>query len=131
MVARLVCTHEKSSLSYRARKRECFRLQRERKKARKEGIVAQPQLVLASNVMLQIAAPPADFESWCTFLIAFALCCSKQTCSATTICSLCIIINVLIVCFIRSHLFTLFGIWIYENLPKCLLHFYHYIKNED
>jgi len=36
--------------SYRARKRENFRLQRERKKARKEGIVAQPQLVLASNV---------------------------------------------------------------------------------
>jgi large subunit ribosomal protein L27 len=36
--------------SYRARKRETFRLQRERKKARKEGIVAQPQLVLASNV---------------------------------------------------------------------------------
>ncbi|XP_011007431.1 PREDICTED: 50S ribosomal protein L27, chloroplastic [Populus euphratica] len=36
--------------SYRARKRENFRLQRERKKARKAGIVAQPQLVLASNV---------------------------------------------------------------------------------
>ncbi|XP_050234661.1 50S ribosomal protein L27, chloroplastic [Mercurialis annua] len=36
--------------SYRARKRENFRLQRERKKARKEGYVAQPQLVLASNV---------------------------------------------------------------------------------
>ncbi|PON61298.1 Ribosomal protein [Parasponia andersonii] len=34
--------------SYRARKREYFRLQRERKKARKEGIVPQPQLVLAS-----------------------------------------------------------------------------------
>ncbi|GAV64267.1 Ribosomal_L27 domain-containing protein [Cephalotus follicularis] len=36
--------------SYRARKRENFRLQRERKKARKEGFVAQPQLVLASAV---------------------------------------------------------------------------------
>ncbi|KAM7509268.1 hypothetical protein LguiA_019721 [Lonicera macranthoides] len=34
--------------SYRARKREAFRLQRERKKARKEGFVGQPQLVLAS-----------------------------------------------------------------------------------
>ncbi|KAI3417931.1 uncharacterized protein J3R85_014063 [Psidium guajava] len=34
--------------SYRARKREYFRLQRERKKAREEGIVAEPQLVLAS-----------------------------------------------------------------------------------
>ncbi|KGN63169.1 50S ribosomal protein L27, chloroplastic [Cucumis sativus] len=35
--------------SYRARKREYFRLQRERKKARKEGIIAQPQLLLAST----------------------------------------------------------------------------------
>ncbi|KAJ8499308.1 hypothetical protein OPV22_009860 [Ensete ventricosum] len=34
--------------SYRARKREYFRLQRERKKARKEGVVS-PQLVLASS----------------------------------------------------------------------------------
>ncbi|KAG6400654.1 hypothetical protein SASPL_137495 [Salvia splendens] len=37
--------------SYRARKRESFRLQRERRRARKEireGIVVQPQLVLAS-----------------------------------------------------------------------------------
>ncbi|PKI60335.1 hypothetical protein CRG98_019271 [Punica granatum] len=34
--------------SYRARKREYFRLQRERKKAKKEGITLQPQLVLAS-----------------------------------------------------------------------------------
>uniref|UniRef100_A0A3N7GU03 Uncharacterized protein n=1 Tax=Populus trichocarpa TaxID=3694 RepID=A0A3N7GU03_POPTR len=48
-------------------------------------------------LMLQIAAQSADFESWCSFLIAFALCCSKQMCSTTTICSLCIIINVLIV----------------------------------
>ncbi|KAF5457396.1 hypothetical protein F2P56_021500 [Juglans regia] len=36
--------------SYRARKRESFRLQRERKKARAEGKIAQPQLVLASAV---------------------------------------------------------------------------------
>lgn len=36
--------------SYRARKREYFRLQRERKKARKEGIVPEPQLVLASDL---------------------------------------------------------------------------------
>ncbi|KAL9380741.1 hypothetical protein Peur_026398 [Populus x canadensis] len=56
-VARLVCTHEKSSQSYRARKRECFRLQRERKKARKEGVVAQPQLVLASNVDAADSSP--------------------------------------------------------------------------
>ncbi|XP_043707817.1 50S ribosomal protein L27, chloroplastic-like [Telopea speciosissima] len=34
--------------SYRARKREYFRMQRERRKARKEGIVPQPQMVLAS-----------------------------------------------------------------------------------
>ncbi|KAL3813899.1 hypothetical protein ACJIZ3_015167 [Penstemon smallii] len=34
--------------SYRARKRESFRLQRERRKARREGIVAEPQLLLAS-----------------------------------------------------------------------------------
>lgn len=36
--------------SYRAKKREYFRLQRERKKARKEGIISQPQpqLILAS-----------------------------------------------------------------------------------
>ncbi|KAL6533489.1 60S ribosomal protein L27 [Orobanche minor] len=34
--------------SYRARKRESFRLQRERRKARREGIVTKPQLVLAS-----------------------------------------------------------------------------------
>ncbi|XP_031259908.1 50S ribosomal protein L27, chloroplastic-like [Pistacia vera] len=37
--------------SYRARKREYFRLQHEKKKARKEGYVAQPQLVLASFVV--------------------------------------------------------------------------------
>ncbi|KAK6912971.1 Ribosomal protein L27 [Dillenia turbinata] len=35
--------------SYRNRKREYFRLQRERKKARQEAFVAQPQLVLAST----------------------------------------------------------------------------------
>lgn len=34
--------------SYRARKREYFRLQRERRKARKEGKALRPQLVLAS-----------------------------------------------------------------------------------
>ncbi|XP_052190874.1 50S ribosomal protein L27, chloroplastic [Diospyros lotus] len=34
--------------SYRARKRESFRLQRERRKARREGNIIQPQLVLAS-----------------------------------------------------------------------------------
>ncbi|GAB4847992.1 60S ribosomal protein L27 [Ancistrocladus abbreviatus] len=34
--------------SYRARKREFFRQQRERKKARKEGILAGPQMLLAS-----------------------------------------------------------------------------------
>ncbi|CAM8978812.1 unnamed protein product [Rhodiola kirilowii] len=36
--------------SYKARKRENFRLQREKKKARKEGYVAEPQLILASAV---------------------------------------------------------------------------------
>ncbi|KAL6966242.1 60S ribosomal protein L27 [Sarracenia purpurea var. burkii] len=36
--------------SYRARKRESFRLQRERRKARKENNAVQPQLVLASAV---------------------------------------------------------------------------------
>lgn len=34
--------------SYRARKREYFRLRRERRKARQEGVLAQPGLVLAS-----------------------------------------------------------------------------------
>ncbi|KAL3653836.1 60S ribosomal protein L27 [Castilleja foliolosa] len=34
--------------SYKARKRESFRLQRKRRRARKEGIVTQPLLVLAS-----------------------------------------------------------------------------------
>ncbi|XP_010250698.1 PREDICTED: 50S ribosomal protein L27, chloroplastic [Nelumbo nucifera] len=34
--------------SYKARKREYFRMQRERRKARKEGLVPPPQLVLAS-----------------------------------------------------------------------------------
>ena len=34
--------------SYRARKRESFRLQRERRKARREGNFVEPQLVLAS-----------------------------------------------------------------------------------
>ncbi|KAK9670084.1 hypothetical protein RND81_13G176000 [Saponaria officinalis] len=35
--------------SYRARKREYFRLQREKKKARKEGYMAEPQLIIASS----------------------------------------------------------------------------------
>ncbi|KAH6811360.1 ribosomal protein large subunit 27 [Perilla frutescens var. frutescens] len=35
--------------SYRARKRESFRLQRERRRARKEGIANEPQLLLAST----------------------------------------------------------------------------------
>ncbi|KAM0947092.1 putative ribosomal protein L27 [Dioscorea sansibarensis] len=35
--------------SYKARKREYFRLQRERKKARTEGTVVSPQLVMASS----------------------------------------------------------------------------------
>ncbi|KAL8139966.1 hypothetical protein V2J09_005987 [Rumex salicifolius] len=43
--------------SYRARKRENFRLQRERKKARKEGILLQPQLILASAAPDTEAAP--------------------------------------------------------------------------
>ncbi|MCL7024220.1 hypothetical protein MKW94_022359 [Papaver nudicaule] len=34
--------------SYKVRKREAFRMQRERRKARKEGIVLKPQLILAS-----------------------------------------------------------------------------------
>ncbi|NP_001392117.1 large ribosomal subunit protein bL27c [Nicotiana tabacum] len=34
--------------SYRNRKRESFRLQRERRKARREGVILQPQLILAS-----------------------------------------------------------------------------------
>lgn len=45
--------------SYRARKREYFRLQRERKKARQEGNVAQPQLLLAS------AADTTEINSVC------------------------------------------------------------------
>ncbi|CAM8896911.1 unnamed protein product [Rhodiola kirilowii] len=36
--------------SYKVRKRENFRLQREKKKARKEGYVAQPQLIMASAI---------------------------------------------------------------------------------
>ncbi|MBA0766916.1 hypothetical protein Gotri_015907 [Gossypium trilobum] len=34
--------------SYRARKREYFRMRREQRKAKKEGILVQPELVLAS-----------------------------------------------------------------------------------
>ncbi|XP_075648043.1 large ribosomal subunit protein bL27c [Castanea sativa] len=43
--------------SYKARKRENFRLQRERKKARKEAYIAQPQLVMASAVAAQDSHP--------------------------------------------------------------------------
>lgn len=42
--------------SYKARKREYFRLQRERKKARKEGVVS-PQLVLASSEEASVVSP--------------------------------------------------------------------------
>ncbi|XP_077227822.1 ribosomal protein large subunit 27 [Tasmannia lanceolata] len=42
--------------SYRARKRENFRLQRERRKARKEGLVS-PQLVLASAEVVSEGNP--------------------------------------------------------------------------
>ncbi|KAG0453672.1 hypothetical protein HPP92_024976 [Vanilla planifolia] len=45
-----------NSNSYRARKREYFRLQRERKKAKKEGILS-PQLVLASGTNFSGSAP--------------------------------------------------------------------------
>lgn len=43
--------------SYKARKRENFRLQRERKKARKEAYIAEPQLVMASAVDAQDSHP--------------------------------------------------------------------------
>lgn len=36
--------------SYRARKRENFRLQREKKKARREGYSVEPQLIMASAI---------------------------------------------------------------------------------
>ncbi|XP_064949827.1 large ribosomal subunit protein bL27c-like [Musa acuminata AAA Group] len=42
--------------SYKARKREYFLLQRERKKARKEGVVS-PQLVLASSEEASVVSP--------------------------------------------------------------------------
>lgn len=45
--------------SYRARKREYFRLQREKKKARREGFTAQPQLVLASAEADALETNPA------------------------------------------------------------------------
>ena len=45
--------------SYRARKRESFRLQREKKKARREGYSVEPQLILASA-----AAENADENPW-------------------------------------------------------------------
>ncbi|XP_022751854.1 50S ribosomal protein L27, chloroplastic [Durio zibethinus] len=43
--------------SYRAKKREYFRLRRERRKARKEGILAQPELVLASASDATVSNP--------------------------------------------------------------------------
>ncbi|MED6120809.1 60S ribosomal protein L27 [Stylosanthes scabra] len=43
--------------SYRARKREYFRMRRERKKAREAGEVLQPQLVLASDADALITNP--------------------------------------------------------------------------
>ncbi|KAF7819416.1 50S ribosomal protein L27, chloroplastic [Senna tora] len=43
--------------SYRARKREYFRMRRERKKAREEAAIAQSQLVLASAVDAAITNP--------------------------------------------------------------------------
>lgn len=43
--------------SYKARKREYFRLQRERKKARKEGVVVAPQLVMASAEVVSEDTP--------------------------------------------------------------------------
>ncbi|KAK7271443.1 hypothetical protein RJT34_27356 [Clitoria ternatea] len=43
--------------SYRARKREYFRVRRERKKAAKEGAIVQPQLVLASSDETAITNP--------------------------------------------------------------------------
>ncbi|KAH7664082.1 Ribosomal protein L27 protein [Dioscorea alata] len=43
--------------SYKARKREYFRLQRERKKARKEGAVVSPQLVMASAEVVSEDTP--------------------------------------------------------------------------
>lgn len=46
--------------SYRARKREYFRLQREKKKAKKEGYYVEPQLILASA-----AAENADENPVC------------------------------------------------------------------
>ena len=61
--------------SYRARKREYFRLQRERKKALKEGIVPQPQLVLASandettdNTPVCWFLEPTSYNSNCVML---------------------------------------------------------------
>ncbi|WOG96371.1 hypothetical protein DCAR_0415706 [Daucus carota subsp. sativus] len=43
--------------SYRARKRESFRVQRERRKARKEARLAEPQLILASAADTTIDEP--------------------------------------------------------------------------
>lgn len=69
--------------SYRARKREYFRLQRERKKARKEGIIAQPQLVLASTDASESNPacwfPQAALQSLLLFK-ALMVSCRKKVC---------------------------------------------------
>ncbi|KAL7106640.1 hypothetical protein ACP275_06G006300 [Erythranthe tilingii] len=46
--------------SYRARKREAFRLQREKKRARKEGFVIEPLLVLASAAQVSEDSPSSS-----------------------------------------------------------------------
>lgn len=54
--------------SCRARKREYFRMQRERKKARKEGIALEPQLVLASASEATDGNPICWFLLWYPFI---------------------------------------------------------------
>ncbi|KAL7145914.1 hypothetical protein ABFS83_06G006200 [Erythranthe nasuta] len=46
--------------SYRVRKREAFRLQREKKRARKEGFVIEPLLVLASAAQVSEDSPSSS-----------------------------------------------------------------------
>ncbi|KAJ0969227.1 hypothetical protein J5N97_022104 [Dioscorea zingiberensis] len=53
--------------SFKARRREYFRLQRERKKARKDGTVVTPQLVLASGEEDSQSTPREMSKLW-TFL---------------------------------------------------------------
>ncbi|KAL0450806.1 UNVERIFIED_CONTAM: putative phytol kinase, chloroplastic [Sesamum latifolium] len=52
-------TQPENPNSYRARKRESFRLQRERRRARREGTVTEPQLVLASSAAEDLEDSPA------------------------------------------------------------------------